>query len=142
MRGKAISGLFDNEDYAAWGTQPGSPNYVDPNWSNYPNPIWSEQYPYGSGGSATKTMSWLDVLNTGIKSTGSILGTRYSVPQLNPGQLIQTGPNGQSLMYQGTAGNMQMPSLSSMGGSGGGMLPLLLVGGVVLFMMMGNKKAS
>lgn len=95
--------------------------------------IWTEQ--------GVNNSSIWNSINTAIKSASGILGTRYAVPQLNPGQLIQTGPNGQSLMYQGTAGNMSIPSLSSFGSSlgGGSMLPLLLIGGVVLFIASKGK---
>lgn len=126
-----ISGLGDE-----YGT------YVD--WSNpdYNNPTYASTTPWsgnpganpvGSGGSS----GWLNALTASIKGATSILGTRYAVPQLNPGQLIQTGPNGQSLMYQGTAGNMSsFPSLSSMSlGGSSSMLPLLAIGAVVLIMM-------
>lgn len=128
-----ISGLFDNPEYATWGTDVGNPDYVDPSiYSSYP----SNNGGYlASGGYGSGTNFW-DALSIGVRSASNILGTRYSVPQLNPGQLIQTGPNGQSLMYQGTAGNMSMPSMSSLGAGGmTGMLPLL-IGGAVLFMVM------
>ncbi len=93
--------------------------------------VWTSGTPYGAAGNVWNTIS------TAIRSATGILGTRYAVPQLNPGQLIQTGPNGQSIMYQGTAGNMSIPSLSSFGGSN--MLPYLLIGGVVLFAMSRGK---
>ncbi len=120
-----ISGMFD--EYNQWATQPGDPNYVNPNWGYDPT--------YVNTGGGVKQMGFWDVLSTGIKSASGILGTRYSVPQLNPGALIQTGPNGQSLMYQGTAGNMSIPSLSNMGsGDLGSMLPLLAIGAVAFMM--------
>lgn len=113
-----ISGIFDNEDYQ----------------------IPDAGSVYGGGNvSSGSSSNIFDTIMAGIKGATGILGARYAVPQLNPGQLIQTGPNGQSLMYQGTAGNMSsgIPSMSSLS-SGGSMLPLLLVGGVVLFMMKGK----
>lgn len=92
--------------------------------------VWTEQ------GVSRPSSVWL-AINTAIKSATGILGTRYAVPQLNPGQLIQTGPGGTSLLYQGSPGT-GIPSLSNLGGSGG-MLPLLLIGGVVLLVVMGGK---
>ena|ERR1700693_4753823 len=76
-------------------------------------------------------------INTALKSSSGILGTRYAVPQLNPGQLIQTGPGGTSLQYQLPVGatSMGLPSMSSLSSSMGGMLPILLIGGVVLFLV-------
>ncbi len=127
---RGISGLFDVPEGA---TGYGDPNYVDWNTAN-----GGGYYPYGGAStSPANSNNWWTALTAGIKGATGILGARYAVPQLNPGQLIQTGPNGQSLMYQGTAGNMSsFPSLSNMSlGSGGSMLPLLAVGAVVLFMM-------
>ncbi len=111
-----LTSLYPNfGEYQGWGT-PQVPTYSPAN-------------PSGT--------NVFDAIMAGVKSASGILGTRYSVPQLNPGQLIQTGPGG-TTMYQGGPNSMYptgLPSLSSFGGSGS-MLPLLLIGGVVLFAIM------
>ncbi len=85
----------------------------------------------GSGGS-----DFWSSISAAINNAGKILGTRYSVPQLNQGQYIQTGPNG-SVMFQGGPNTVfGQPSLTSLtGGSLGSMLPLLLIGGVALMVL-------
>ena len=90
--------------------------------------------PVYPGGNPANSSIWLAISNM-VRSATGILGSRYAVPQLNPGQYIQSGPGG-TVMYQGspTSGVPSgLPSLSNLGGSS--MLPLLLVGGVVLFAM-------
>jgi hypothetical protein len=99
---------------------------------------------YGGGTTSAPaqgtTNSWLAALTKAFGTAGSILGTRYAVPQLNPGQLIQTGPGGQSIMYQGTAGNMSLPSLGTFGSIGGAsLLPLLLIGGLAVLVISRGK---
>jgi hypothetical protein len=101
---------------------------------------WNDSiYPYpvtGSGGGGSDFWKYLGEV-TGI--AGGILGTRYSVPQLNQGQYIQSGPYGTTMMQN--APNTQYPySVSSMlGGGMSGMLPILLIGGVVLLVVMKGK---
>lgn len=73
-----------------------------------------------SGGSSS---IW-SILSQGISSASNILTTRFAVPQLNPGQLIQTS---QGTFYQGNpTSSFSLPSLSGSSGS------LLLIGGVAL----------
>lgn len=73
---------------------------------------------------------------------GSILASRYSVPQLAPGQLIQQTPYG-TTMYQAPTGATGLPSLSSLtSGSIAGVSTgtLLLIGAGLLAFMMFEKK--
>lgn len=73
-------------------------------------------------------------LTKALTSAGSILSTRYAVPQLNPGQLIQTSPYGTS-MYQAPAGASTSLLGPSIFGTTSSALPLLLIGGLVLVMV-------
>lgn len=95
--------------------------------------------PYGSTGGAVSSTNIFDSIMAGINSSSKILSTRYGVPQLNPGQYIQTGPNGTSIQYQLAPGQTTgFPGLSTLT-SGGSILPIALIGGVLLFAMMGRK---
>jgi hypothetical protein len=87
------------------------------------------------------TPSWLLPLTQALKSAGGIFGARYSVPQLNPGQLIQSGPYG-TTMYQAPAGSTSLPFNIGLPGSVGGLNigTLLLIGGGVVLVMMMNKR--
>lgn len=124
-----MMGLGDNGDFA--GEYTGGQEVAGAGWDGVTG---SGAYG-GSYNNGVANTNWLNALTLGIKSATSILGTRYAVPQLNPGQLIQTGPNGQSLMYQGTAGNMSLPNINSMGV--GSINPLYLgIGALALFFMM------
>ena len=75
--------------------------------------------------------NWLTALTQGLTSASSILGARYAVPQLNPGQLIQTGPYGTTMSQSATG-----TPLTSLGGSSS----LLLIGGALLVVLMIAKK--
>jgi len=99
---------------------------------------------YGGSGSPVSTAMpsnspWLAIA-TALKSATGILGTRYAVPQLNPGQLIQTSPSGATTMYQAPAGSsaLNIPGLNLASGSSS---TLLLVGGAALvaFMLFSKK---
>lgn len=99
--------------------------------------------PYGSpsnvpifGGSSGNNDFW-SALSKGIQSATSILGVRYAVPQLNPGQVIQTGPGGVSFMSQAASGGSLLTS-SALGTPGLGTI-LLLGGGLLVVMMMAGK---
>ena len=100
-------------------------------WSDsiYPNPA----NPSGGGGTA-----FWDWLGGATKIAGGILGTRYSVPQLNQGQYIQSGPYGTTMM-QGNPNTQYPYSTTALMGGMGGMLPLVLIGGVVLLIAMKGK---
>lgn len=114
--------------------------------------IWNNPYPvgnqtpgaYGGSGSPVSTAMpsnspWLAIA-TALKSATGILGTRYAVPQLNPGQLIQTSPSGATTLYQAPAGSsaLNIPGLNLAGGSSS---TLLLLGGAALIaVMMFSKK--
>lgn len=91
-----------------------------------------------AGGNFWSSPAW-SAIGTALNNAAGILGTRYAVPQLNPGQMIQSGPYG-TTMYQGGANSMY-PSIPSVGGMGGGTL-LLLGGGAILLVMMMNKGKS
>jgi len=91
---------------------------------------------YGSGSTPGGGSFW-SALSQGIANATSILGTRYAVPQLNPGQVIQTGPGGTSFLSQAQTGGSLITS-SSIGGVGIGTV-LLLGGGLLLVMMLGSK---
>lgn len=87
--------------------------------------IGGSSYPtYSDGGGSS--FNWGSLIAPLTTSAASILGTRYAVPQLNPGQLIQG--NGM-LMYQGANGST-MPSIASL--TGGSSSSLLLIGGAAL----------
>ena len=90
---------------------------------------------YTPSGNTSGTNFW-DVLSGGLRSASGILGARYAVPQLNPGQLIQTGPYG-SVMSQSTNG---IPGAASLLGAGGGSSTMLLLGGAALLVFMLAKK--
>lgn len=89
-----------------------------------------EQLASGLTPPGTGSNFW-DVLTAGINSAGGILKTRYGVPQLNPGQYIQTGPYGSTMIQQPIGGGgFSIPSMS-MGGSSS----LLLIGGAALLLV-------
>lgn len=78
--------------------------------------------------------SLYSTLAGGIAGASQILGARYAVPQLTPGQYIARTPQG-SVMYQlptsGTTTSLLSPfgsgTLTTPGG-GSGLLPLILIG--------------
>lgn len=94
--------------------------------------------------------SLYNILAGGITGAETILGARYAVPQLAPGQYIQRTPQG-SVMYQlptsGTSTSLLSPFGSGTlahpgGGIGGiGILPLLVIGvlGFILVSRAGKK---
>lgn len=91
-------------------------------------------YGGGSYGGGSSPNFW-SALTQGLTASAGILGTRYAVPQLNNGQVIQTGPNG-TYMSQNATG--AIPNLLGAGGSSSTLL-LLGVGAVVLLMMFKGK---
>jgi hypothetical protein len=105
--------------------------------------VWNVNYPTGPSTidmvpatQSTISPAW-NVLAAGLNDASKILTARYAVPQLNQGQYIQTGPNGQSVMYQGSpSAAFQLPSISSLGSGSG----LLLVGGLGLLLLLMFKK--
>jgi hypothetical protein len=92
---------------------------------------------YGSGGTPGFSNFW-NAITKGLTSATSILGVRYAVPQLNPGQTISVGPGGTSFMSQAAAGGaLQVPS--SIGGINLGTI-LLIGGGVLIFSLMSKRR--
>ena len=91
--------------------------------------------PGGTTGSAVSSTNIFDAIMAGVNASSKILSTRYAVPQLNPGQYIQTGPGG-SVQYQLAPGQSTgFPGLSTLGAGGSSGL-LLLGGGALLLIMM------
>jgi len=101
-------------------------------------------YPAGGGGTAGKATSStniFDAIMSGVNASTKILSTRYGVPQLNPGQYLQTGPNGQTIQYQLAPGQSTgFPGLSTFGSGSGGSSLLLIGGGLLVVLMMAGKK--
>jgi hypothetical protein len=115
-----------------YGDDPFDP--INMSWSDYIDYNgWGTAGSQSTGGSGT---SFWTALSSGLNDATKILGARYAVPQLNPGQVIQTGPNGVSFMSQAQQGGSLITNsaLTSLGGSSS--LLLLGVGAVVLLMIM------
>jgi hypothetical protein len=74
---------------------------------------------------------WVDVIDNGIYQAGSILGTRYAVPQLAPGQYYSQSPSGAMTTFQNATGSSSF-GLPSIGGSSS----LLLWGGAALVLIL------
>lgn len=93
-------------------------------------------------GKATSSTNIFDAIMSGVNASTKILSTRYGVPQLNPGQYLQTGPGG-TVQYQLAPGqSMGFPGLSTFGnslGSGSGLIIPLMGVGLVLLLMMGKR---
>jgi hypothetical protein len=66
----------------------------------------------------------------------TIAGTRYAVPQLNPGQSITVLPNGGYQVTQQPAGVAASGASLTTSSLLSGSTPLLLIGAVVVVMMM------
>lgn len=90
------------------------------------------------GGQVASGGNFWDALTKGLTSATSILGARYAVPQLNPGQVIQKGPGGISFMSQASNGGALQPGSLGLGMSTSTML--LLGAGVVGIMMLSGRK--
>jgi hypothetical protein len=103
--------------------------------SQFPTAPYSTPTPTVSVSSSSGGSIWT-ALSSAIGSASSILGARYAVPQLNPGQYVQSGPGG-TVQYQLPTGATSMLSSlgSSLGGSSGSLI-LLLGGGVLLVMLL------
>jgi hypothetical protein len=86
-----------------------------------------------SGAAAGAGFDWGALLSAGVGDAAKILGTRYAVPQLSPGQTIQTG---NSFMTQLPAG------IASSIGSGSNLGLLLGAGALVLLavLTLGNRR--
>jgi hypothetical protein len=109
--------------------------YQPPDYQN-PTEVF---FPSSGGTNHDSNGEFWNAISTAVRGATSILGTRYAVPQLNPGQLVQTSPGGTTL-YQGGANNIY-PNLPSLGtGLSGGILPLLLIGGGALFLFSRSGK--
>ncbi len=97
----------------------------------------SQLYPIAypsSTPTASSGFNWNSLVQPLTTAASGILATRYAVPQLNPGQVIQTPT---SYMAQGYPGNSILGP-TTFGTSG--FLPLLLLGGGVLVIMMIAKR--
>jgi hypothetical protein len=71
-----------------------------------------------------------NAITQGLRSASGILTARFAVPQLNPGQLIQSGPGGTVMFQGGPNSSPILPGLPGGLGVGGlGIGTLLLVGG-------------
>lgn len=94
-------------------------------------------YSSGSNPSVWNSAAPWSAIQSAISSASGILGARYAVPQLNPGQMIQSGPYG-STMYQAPtgAGAFSMPGLPMLGSMDPTTLMMIAGGGLVLFMVM------
>lgn len=92
-------------------------------------------------GRSTSSTNIFDAIMSGVNASTKILSTRYGVPQLNPGQYIQSGPNG-TVQYQLAPGqSMGFPGLSTFGSGalgGSSLIPLIGIGLVVL--MVASKR--
>lgn len=97
----------------------------------------SSQAPQPVSTTASKGQSPLySIIAGGVTGAAQILGQRYAVPQLQPGQYIQRTPQG-SVMFQLPTGGTGVgaPSLfptTGLTSGGGGTSSLLLIGGVIL----------
>lgn len=98
-------------------------------WGQMVGPMPTTTFPTSTG-VANSSNIW-SAITTGLTAASNILGARYAVPQLNPGQMIQTTPYGTTL-YQGNpnSGGI-LPSLTS-----GGSSSLLLLGGAALLVVL------
>lgn len=109
-----------------------------PGWGPIPDAGTTVSSPASSGsGGFWSSPAW-SAIGGALNNAAGILGTRYAVPQLNPGQMIQSGPYGTTL-YQGGANSMY-PGLPSL--AGGGSSLLLLGGGALLLIVLMNKGKS
>lgn len=83
------------------------------------------------------------LVSGGIQGAAQILGTRYAVPQLTPGQYIQRTPQG-SVMYQMPTNTSSITGgLFPATGPGGGVSPtVLLIGAGLLAVMLFSRKGS
>lgn len=94
----------------------------------------SSQTPQPISTTASQGQSPLySIIAGGVTGVAQILGQRYAVPQLSPGQFIQKTPQG-SIMYQlptGSTGGGVLPTSLTSPITGGGLSPLL-IGGVVI----------
>jgi hypothetical protein len=98
------------------------------------DPEFAAQYALYNADPATPAgFDWRSLLNSGISDAASILGTRYAVPQLSPGQTIRTPGSFMTQLPEGV-GAVQ-PSSGNMG---------LLLGvaalGLVALLVMGNRR--
>ncbi|KKK69734.1 hypothetical protein LCGC14_2931070 [marine sediment metagenome] len=57
-----------------------------------------------SGQLGSLDIDWGDVITTGVQAGSGLLTTRYGVPQLQRGTMIQEGPGGQRILLAQPAG--------------------------------------
>lgn len=118
-------------------------------WSSFFSPISTPTYTAGgisapnSPATQSSASGAADIINSianafkSVSGPGSILASRYAVPQLAPGQLIQTTPYG-TTMYQAPAGATSLNLPTSIGGMSSSTL-LLVAAGVVALMFMAGR---
>lgn len=130
-------------DPTQWGWNVGGTSSTDTSSTNltYCQMVPSACAASGTPGSTSGTNVgfWATLAAQIAKAGIGVTSTRYGVPQLNPGQYIQSGPGG-TVMYQqptSSAGSFSLPT--SLSSSMGGMLPIILIGGVLLMVMMSKK---
>ena len=90
-----------------------------------------------SNPSTTSTNFW-SALSAGLTNASKILSTRYSVPQLNPGQAIQSTPYG-TIMTQSATG---VPSLTVSPFGLTGSSSWLVIGGIAVVGILLLSRAS
>ena len=96
----------------------------------------------GSAGSTTDWASWLQNITSGaLSTTEKILGTRFSVPQLQPGTSIRTPTFSGVALPQGSTGQYATSPFSSLLSGSISPTTLLLLGGgaLVLIIAMGRR---
>lgn len=120
------TGLGDGVDLSSLATSIGA----DPSLMNQPMNNTLSLPPSGS-------TDWASAIANIFKPITNMFATRYSVPQLNPGQMIQTGPYGTVMSQSGNGipGTSQFsafgPGFGVQGSSG-----LFLMGGAVLLILL------
>ncbi len=83
--------------------------------------------------------NWLDVINTSVKTGMDIIKTRFAVPQLNPGQYIQTQQGIQYQLNPNQSSFQTIPGLNTQGSSLIIWAVLGLGGLVVVSKLLGGK---
>lgn len=130
--GSGIPGSPSSYETPAGSSNVGTSNQQPYNF-NYPAGYQSPAIPVGTPATG---FNW-GFLTPVASSLANIFGTRYAVPQLNPGQSISTGPGG-TIITQQPAGVPVAGLPATVGGIS--TTSLLLFGGIGLVMVMLMKK--
>ncbi len=91
----------------------------------------------GSSSPSAIDQGLVAALNSGISAAAKVLGTRYAVPQTNPGQYVSTNAYGTTTYTLPTGSTSNAFSTSALSASLSSMLPLLLIGGLALVLFSG-----